>query len=391
LNRLDTEQIETEATAAAGVSRDVARDEFAINLRVAVNSANHEAALSPAGIKIVHDDFLEGLANRLRTDRWIAEMPEIAEEAIERPLFLTGLPRSGTTYFQYLFDNDPAFRLLKTWETARPAPASLLPYNEREQRRAASERDIEKMRTAVPGFDAMHLTDVDGPDECHKFLAQSLGAIGFHNCQNMPAFCRAVLDDFDLDAVYRIHKRQLQLLQWKTEPQRWALKYPNHIIAMDNIVRIYPDAAFLITHRDPVQTLASLCKLTLAIRKGRSVHVDPKLVGRQMKEFVQIHFERMIASRRDRNMERRIIDVDYYRLAAAPDVVLAEVYVKMGIEMTPAVKQAIANWRQQNPPGKRGVHSYSLDAFGLDPEAVAEEYHAYFGTFDVPREAKALG
>lgn len=384
--KLDKDEIERSAAAIAGVDRAAAAGEFELNLQVAVDSCNEEAALSPAGIETVRDELLYGLANRLQADRWIAENPEVLDEVIEAPLFLTGLPRSGTTYCQYLFDNDPTMRLLRTWETARPAPAPALTPAERARRVGLAVADGDKVRAAVPGFDAMHLNDADGPDECHKFLEQSMSAIGAQNCQNVPSHYRAILETFDLDATYRVHKQQLQLLQWQAPRRRWALKYPNHLIAMDAIVRNYPDARFVMTHRDPVQTLASLCKLTLNIRRSRSDHVDPLVIGQQIKAFVRAHFERMMASRRDPSMEQRIIDVDYYRLVASPEVVMAEIYEKLGIDVPPSVLQAVADWQAANPPGRRGSHSYSLDMFGLDADAVAEEYGHYLSAFDVPRE-----
>jgi hypothetical protein len=387
--KLIKSEIEVDAAKLAGVDPGAAAGEFEHNLAVAVDSANEEAALSPQGVETVREELVFGVANRLQTDRWMAQYPEVADEVIERPLFLTGLPRSGTTYFQYLFDNDPAMRLLRTWETARPAPAPVLTEEERAKRIGLADEDGEKLRAAVPGFDAMHLNDTDGPDECHKFLQQTMAAIGVLNCQNVPGHYRALLEEFDLDATYRVHKRQLQLLQWQAPRRRWALKYPNHLIAMDNIVRIYPDATFVMTHRDPVQTLASLCKLTLVIRQSRSDHVDPLLVGQQIKAFVRVHFERMMASRRDPAMARRIIDVDYYRLVASPDVVMAEIYEQLGTEIPGAVRKAVADWKTANPPGKRGAHRYSLENFGLDVDEVAEEYGAYFTAFDVRREAQS--
>jgi hypothetical protein len=386
IQKLDKGEIERAAAAMAGVDPSAAAGEFEENLRIGVDAANEEAALSPAGVEAVREEFLFGVATRLEADRWIDENPEILDEVVEAPLFLTGLPRSGTTYFQYLFDNDRAMRLLRTWETARPAPAPALTEEERAKRLGLAAVDGEKLRAAIPGFDAMHLNDTDGPDECHKFLALTMGAIGVHNCQNVPSHYRAILKTFDLDAVYRVYKRELQLLQWQSPRRRWALKYPNHLIAMDNIVRIFPDARFVMTHRDPVQTLGSLCKLTYLFRQSRSDHVDPLLVGQQIKEFVRVHFERMMASRRDPEMEKRVIDVDYYRLVAAPDVAMAEIYDKLGLEIPASVQKAVADWQTANPPGRRGSHTYSLDMFGLDPDAVAEEYGHYISAFDVPRE-----
>jgi len=383
---LDFDEITSAAAAMAEVEPSTACDAFAGNLRIAIDSANEEAALSAAGVAAVREELLSGLANRLHADRWIRDYREVVTETIDRPLFLTGLPRSGTTYFQYLFDHDPALRLLRTWETMRPAPAPLLTPTERARRMGLAEAEGNELRRAIPGYDAMHLNDTDGPDECHRFLQQTMAAVGVLNCQNVPGHYRAILETFDLDAVYRVHRRQLQLLQWRAPPRRWALKYPNHLIAMDNILRTFPDATFVMTHRDPVQTLASLCKLTLNIRRSRSDAVDPLLIGRQLRGFVRDHFERMMASRRDPAMDARVIDVDYYRLVADPAVVMDEVYAALGAEIPPAVRTAVTDWKAANPPAKRGIHAYALEDFGLDADEVAEEYRGYMRAFDVPRE-----
>ena len=138
---LNQQEIEAEAAAIAGVDRAAADGEFSSNLRIAIDSANEEAALSPAGEEAVREELLLGIANRFQTDRWFVERPEIADEQISKPLFLSGLPRSGTTCFQYLFDNDPAMRLLRTWETARPAPTQVLTDEERQRRKALADED----------------------------------------------------------------------------------------------------------------------------------------------------------------------------------------------------------------------------------------------------------
>jgi hypothetical protein len=158
---------------------------------------------------------------------------------------------------------------------------------------------------------------------------------------------------------------------------------------MDSIARIYPDAVFVMTHRDPVKSLASLCKITAAIRRSRSGEVDLALIGRQMREFVRVHFERMMASRQSTAIERRVIDVNYYRLVDAPEIVMADVYRALGMEIPLQVQSAVAGWRVANPPGKRGVNRYTLEAYGLDPEEVSEEYAHYYARFDVPREHQA--
>src|SRR5207249_2588401 len=141
----------------------------------------------------------------------------------------------------------------------------------------------------------LHLIDEDGPDECHALMEQSYSAAGFFNLYDVPGYFDHLMGKLDFEAAYRGHRRQLQLLQWKLPAKRWALKYPNHVIAMDSILAVYPDARFAMTHRDPVQVLASIAKMTLTLRSARYAHVDPHRVGRQMLDFIRRHIDRIMA------------------------------------------------------------------------------------------------
>lgn len=312
--------------------------------------------------------------------------PEIGDQAIVEPVFLTGLPRSGTTAFQYLFDRDARFRLIRTWEAASPSPppgADPASVVRRKAEEAGSRRIPE-------GIEAMHLMDLDGPDECHKFLEQGYAAAGFQNMLHVPGYFDYLVDELDFAAAYQIHRRQLQLLQWRMPQQRWALKYPNHVVAMDQILQVYPDARFVMTHRDPVQTLASIAKMTLLLWNTRAAEpVDPHSVGREMLHFVQRHIDKIMEFTDGPDAER-ITHVDYYEILDAPAAMLAQAHAGLGVETPPEVRQAVADWHRDNPKGARGANPYALTEFGLDGDAVAEQFGDYMRRFDVPREAVGL-
>jgi hypothetical protein len=392
LDSISADRVQAEAEARVGMS-DPERDQFAPNLAAIVESANAEGRLSPTGLARTHGELVGALANKLETLRWIGQHPDIQHETIERPILLTGLPRSGTTYFLYLFDRDPALRLLRSWEAARPCPPPAAYPDTIAPRIAASQAISDAMRASVPGADAIHLSDPDGPEECHSILTQTFAQAGFYNYLRVPSYFDYLLDHADLAATYRVHKRQLQLLQWRAPARRWTLKYPNHLLGLRSIVEVYPDAQFLITHRDPVQTLASLCKLTLTFRAMNTQASDPHEIGRQMRYFVRRHIDRLMAFEAETSAAKaeraRMVHVDYYRLVDAPEVVLSEIYPKIGVDMSPAVRRDIAEWRARNPKGKRGVHRYGLDEFGLSAGEVAEEFAFYTRYFDIPREAAA--
>jgi len=379
-------EILAEAEVRAGIT-DSESALFRPNLEKLIGSLNAEAGLSTRGEAVTHAYLIKRTTDRLEGLKWLRDHPEIGNEAIVAPVFLTGLPRSGTTFFQYLFDRDARFRLIRTWEADTPSPPPGYDHESVLQRRAAEQN---RPAHEVAGFDAMHLLDASGPQECHPYLEHSYAAAGLHNMFAVPSYFDFLMDKLDIAAAYRTHKRQLQLLQWRMPQPRWALKYPNHVIAMDHILAVYPDARFVMTHRDPVQTLASISKLTQKLRETRAEKaVDPHVVGRQMLHFVQRHIDRIMQFTGS-DQAARVAHVDYYRLVDNPATVMAEVHAGLGIATPPAVAEAVAEWHRNNPKGARGSNPYDLETFGLNGDAVAEQFSDYMRRFDIPREAVGL-
>jgi hypothetical protein len=386
---IDPDLIRRKAEASAGVE-DSEAGLFDRNLDVLVESLNREGDLSEKGAAMVSATLTRSLANRLSSLKWTAAHPEILQEPIDRPLYLTGLPRSGTTYLEHLFDCDPDLRLPRTWEATEPCPPPAVDPEAVNRRIQEAYAQAEALRARVQNADAIHLRDPEGPDECHAFLAQTFSAVGFQNVMNVPAYTDYLFRELDLQAAYRVHRRQLQILQWRSPRRRWAVKYPNHVIALPQILSVYPDALFIMTHRDPVQTLASLCRLTASYRAPYMRRVNLSEVGPQMLDFVSRHMDRLMAFTDTPEGRARVVSVDYYALVSDPANALAKAYRQIGVEMPKEVRQEISAWRQSNPKGKRGAHVYALEDYGLDEDEVAERFSAYRRRFDVPREAEAL-
>ncbi len=382
---LDANAIIAEAEAATGISDPDTH--LHVNLHSLIAALNSGPALSEAGLASTRRSELGRSIDRLEGLKWLRDHPDIAEQRITAPVFLTGLPRSGTTYFQYLFDRDRRFRLIRSWESIMPNPppgvdtASVMHRKSIEAQRRRQSKPME-----IEGFEAMHLMDDDGPDECHVYLTQAYAAAGYFNVHDVPEFFDFLMDGLDLAAAYRVHKRQLQLLQWQMPHPRWALKYPNHVIAMDPILEVYPDARFVMTHRDPVQVLASICKMSFALRSTRyAAAVDPQRVGRQMLGFVRRHVDRIMAFCNGPNAGL-VTHVNYYRLVEDPAVLMREIHAGIGIDTPGDVRDAIASWRRDNPKGARGKNDYTLEQFGIDPAEARALYHDYSQFFDIPQE-----
>jgi hypothetical protein len=366
---------------------------FRSNLDLLVDCINSEADLSPTGVLTTQAQLALPLRNRIEVSEWVRSHPEIEDEPIERPLFLTGLPRSGTTYFQYLFDPEPSMRMLRHWEGDRPCPPPA--FDPESARRRIDEATEQARKLRDDGFRAelakMHLMDVDGPQECVAIIDQTFGNVGNYWTYRIPSYFARCLDTVDLRACYEHHKRVLQLLQWRAEPKRWVLKWPCHLVALNHLIAVYPDASFVMTHRDPVQALASNCSLAALLRRATAERVDAHEIGQQMKDMVRTYLERLVDFDERFDGTERIAHVDYTRVVERPEAVMTEVFDTLAIEMTRTVRDSIVAWRRDNPPGKRGTHAYQLGDYGLDAGDVAAEYAFYIERFDVPTDARTAG
>ncbi len=362
---------------------------FRDNLETVVRSMNEETTWTPAGLDGAASMMAVALRNRMEVDRYAVDEPGIDESELQRPVFLTGLPRSGTTYFQYLFDQDPALRMLRTWEGDRPVPPPATDAESVARRRQASLESARQAREATGGkIDSFHLTDVDGPQECLAILDQTFVNPGLLWTMSARGYLDYLLNRADLRAAYEYHARVLRLLQWGDAPRRWALKWPCHLLALDAIASVHPDACFVVTHRDPVQALASNCSLAQMLRSASSPDADPKRTGQDMLELVGQHVDRLVAFdvARSEAGSSSVVHVDYYQLVDAPETVMSRVFEAIGLEWTPTVEGWIRSWRAENPKGKRGTHEYTLDDYGLEREEVAEAFASYTERFDVRSE-----
>lgn len=384
---LDAATILAQAEAEVGIA-DTDRG-VAGNLERLLAEIAATFPLSPAGEARILSVLQTDARNRLESLKWLRDHPEIGDEPIEAPVFLMGLPRSGTTYFQYLFDRDHRFRLIRTWESTMPSPPPGYDPASVEERRAAW-REMQRQRGHFEGFEALHLYDEDGSDECHAFLQQSWGAAGLNNLYRVPGFFDWLMDEADLAETYRVHKRQLQCLQWLSPRKPWALKYPNHVIAMNEILEVYPDARFVMTHRDPAQVVGSISKMTWNLR-GMCAATTPDMheVGHDMLHFIQRHIDRIMAFDAGPHGQR-VVHVDYYALVADPVGQMRRIHAGLGIDTPEDVARAVEDWHAANPKNARGRNDYSLAQYGLDVAAVRERFAPYIARFAIPTEADGL-
>jgi hypothetical protein len=381
---IDAEFLKRRAASELGLA-EFGDDPFAENFARLVQALNKDGELSGQGVQLSEEEILRLLRNRLELKAWITRHPEILDEPVAQPIFLMGLPRSGTTFLQNLFDHDEGLRLLRTWETLRPCPPPAAEPDSVAPRIEAADRFLNRWRGDVENFDATHLMDVTGPDECAHIMSMGFTQAGFQNYAKVPSYFDWLLRKADFQAAYRLHKTVLQLLQWRAPARRWVLKYPNHMLAVAAIRAVYPDAVCVVTHRDPVQTLASLCALTEQYRAARYDTNDRLALGQEMLGFFRAHIDRFMAYR-DGAGDDGIIDVDYYRLVADPVSTVADIYHRTGMVMPDTVRNRLAHWTNANPKGRRGRHEYWLADYGLEAGEVSAVFADYRRRFGVRSE-----
>jgi hypothetical protein len=342
-----------------------------------------EAALSPLGRMAAEAMLLGQLSNRLRIEDWWRRHPELAGERIERPLFIVGLPRSGTTALSHLLARDPANRSLLQWEAADSVPPPETATYESDPRFAAARTSGDALATLNPGFRAIHYDPPDMPVECVVSLAQHYVSIHYPSMYFVPSYTRWLMAH-DHAAAYRWHRRVLQLLQSR-KPGRWQLKSPHHGLALPALVASFPDARIVVTHRDPAVCVASTASLVRSLSGTFSEARHDRELGplwTGVAAAMSDRIERFL----DARPAQPVVHVPYAELTRDPVGCVRRIYREIGEELSPAAEDAMRKHAAEHVQHRFGRHLYDPADFALERGALDERFARYRARFDVPRE-----
>ena len=243
-----------------------------------LESCSTESALGVVGRSATRWDIVRFLSNLLTLQAATAQHPRITDSTIRQPIFITGLPRSGTTFLHRLMLIDETNRAPAVWETIYPSPTS----GSRDERIARVARQLKAFEWLAPEFPALHPLEATSPQECSEVTAHVFRSLRFDTNYHVPSYRTWM----DADVVrhlpaYRFHKRFLQHLQHQDGfERRWVLKCPEHLFALEAIRAVYPDARLVFVHRDPVKVLLSQARLTEVLRRPFTRKLNPKRSGR---------------------------------------------------------------------------------------------------------------
>ena len=363
---------------------DLGDPSYRLGLDVLLDAIAGEAELNPIGW-LAHEVQIGGyLRERLRIEDWYRRHPEIARERIGGPLFVTGLPRTGTTALSHLLAADPDTRSLAMWESHSPTPPPERATYASDPRIAEADARNAPFRND-PDFLRMYDGTAVSPTENIDLLGQHFATQHFEGMAHVPSYIRWWLG-CDMVPAYRHHERVLKLLQWRCPPTRWFLKSPPDLCHLDAFVAVYPQARIVWTHRDPAKVLASVCKLILIVRRMQTGRIDPHELGREQLALWSEGVRRALAFRRTAG-EERFADVFMDDLVADPVATVARLYQRVGWPFTGVAEAAMRAWSGDHPQHKHGAMPYTLEEFGLSLGEVRDAFRDYMRHFDVRLEA----
>jgi hypothetical protein len=379
---LDVDRVLDEVAEEAGAS-DFGDPSFREGLDLLVESASREAQLNDIGKATLDGQVRGSLRNRLRVIDWHKRHADLASQPVTEPVFVVGASRTGTTALSQLLASDHTNRSILGFEVQDSVPPPTAEGYWDDPRFVAAREAPDMLAMINPGFRAIHYDPPDGPMECVTILAQHFLSAQLVTVFNIPAYHRWMLE-VDEAAAYRYHKLVLQLLQ-SEKPGRWHLKSPHHAVAMDALSTVYPDAKLVVTHRDPIKTLASTCSLVVSLTGTFSDADWRSYIAEIWTDTVDAMINRTLDFR-DAHPEMQFVDVMYDDFIKDPVAAVAGIYDELGRELTSEAEKAVREMAAREPQHKFGKHTYALADIGLRREDIEDRFERYFDRFPQVRK-----
>lgn len=361
---------------------DAGDPSFREGLTVLTDDLTRPGRLTTIGRIAARQRLVDLLSTRLQLVEHRRRHPAVADEVIERPIFVLGLPRTGTTVLYGLLAANPAIRAPASWEVARPFPPPTPQTRGTDPRIAAMDRQFDQFRRLAPDLDRIHPLGAELPQECLAMHALAMESYEFPCTFHVPDYWQW-LQSRDLTAGYEAQRQLLQHLQSHDRGDHWLLKTPSHLMWLDTLLDVFPDALLVHTHRDPTTVLASVSSLMFHFRSAMCDGLDPHAIGREQLDAWTWALDRTMAVR-ERLPADRVVDVQFRDTVTDPVGTVTGVYEHFGLDVGDDVRAGVRAYLHDNPRDKHGSHDYSLRDFGLTEGEVRERFATYNARFDIP-------
>jgi hypothetical protein len=354
------EDLHASATRLTGLD-DFGGDDHLVGMQKLLSAYGEEAKLTPAGSKATRQLLRSALVSRLLSEAAWRQHPSYGDVALPRPIFVTGLPRTGTTALHRLLTADPAHQGPELWLTEIPQPRPPRETWDEHPVFAALQAAYRDHHDADPEFMGLHHLGADQVEECWRLLCQSMTSVSFECTAYIPSYSRWLASQ-DWIAAYRRHRRNLQLIGLHDRNRRWVLKNPSHLFALDALLAVYPDAVVIQTQRSPRTAIASVCSLNARASNGWSTRFHGAVLGRAQLDLWS-RGARDFRAARERRDPDQFIDVRYEDFVADPLRTVGGIYDRLGEVLRPSVRAAMIALYAES--AQRSAHRYDLADFGL--------------------------
>ncbi|MFT4595529.1 MAG: hypothetical protein ACI9UR_001684 [Bacteroidia bacterium] len=347
-------------------------------LTVLIDSINKESRANPFGNLAIKGLLGRTLYGRLKVEQEISKNPDIVNRPISQPIFIIGMPRTGTTILHALMHEDPAHRSPLAWECLLPHPVPS-PNNFKDNAQLNTVvKEFGQLFKLVPDFQKKHHMSAESPQECI-----GVNMLDFNSFQTsaqvyIPSYFKWFMNDADRLSTMKFHKRFLQYLEsGGVGAERWLLKSPVHLMRLDEIFEVYPDARIIMTHRHPTKVVASAASLISSVRSLYSDYEDELRSGKEQAEVWSECFNRFLDSRKRLNKEDQIIDLRFEDFVKDQMATVKNIYDRFGWDLSEEAQTRMKKFLKQNPKEKHGAHDYTLEKFGLTEKGIEKQYSKY--------------
>jgi sulfotransferase family protein len=378
---------------------DFGGDDFLVPLSTLVRCLEDEANLTFVGRLFIREILIQKLINRLLLADSLRRYPEIMDVEIRAPIFITGLPRTGTTFLHRVMSQDPALRHLQMWEVWKPAPPpdpSTYATDPRRWNRPYNNSDAPGIAGIICRLEdqligaktirkrqAAHMVGMSEPEECQLLFMNSFTSQEFvlFFADAIPSYAIYLLNQ-DLMPCYEYYRRQLQLLTWKFPDQRLILKSPMHLQSLNTLFQVFPDASVVWCHRDPrsvVPSWSSLNRIDGEIYNSASIEGASRL-GPSVLHWLGTELDQAMAML-PTLPQKQIVHVSHRECASNLVTCVLTLRRQLGLSEHNAAVQHMQVWTRKNPAHRHGVHEYEAATFGLSNEAIDERFSLYRSAF----------
>jgi len=353
--------------------RDLGEPSFREGLERLVASVDAQARLNEQGRALFEYQIVDLLSKRLEVEHWYALHPEIDEQQIEAPLIGLGLPRTGSTAFSCMLAADPRVRSIRAWESSAPCPPPETATELDDPRIAAQEQAMVHTALLSPRFQSMLPMTPTAPSECQMYMAQDFRSQVFQATYRIPDYVTWLNNEADLVPTYKHVKRILKLLQWRCPPTRWRLKNPSHIVFIEALDIVFPDARYWMTHRPIEDVIPSVVDLYAELSGPYTDDLDIRYIAEMNVGWTELGLKRVFEFRRNGN-DPRFFDVEFSAFQGDPLNTIERLYAFLGEELTDEAHARMVAWRRDTPRNEYERREFDREGLGIDRKSLQARF-----------------